>query len=804
MTKPPPAPVPTLGRFQLVRVLGEGAQGAVYLARDPHLGREVAIKTLQHVAAGQPDTVRRLLQEARTVSQLSHPNIVTLHDAGESAAQPYLVLEYVPGETLAQLLKRDAPLPPARAVTVALEILEGVAHAHERGFLHRDLKPGNVIFGGNGQARIMDFGIATSMRAGPGEGFACTPRYAAPEYLARGEYLPASDLYAVAAMLYEMLTGQAPIQGDSVPDIVARAQKEAPRPPSRLNGKVDDKLDALVLRGLAKRAEQRYATAREMADPLRAWLEPATPAAGSAATATASTSTIEFLLRRMRVKSEFPALSETIRNINRIAASDRESASTLAQVILKDFALTNRLLKIVNAASYGQYGNVSTISRAVVIVGFEVVRNLAVTLLFLDHLQNRAQAGNLKEDVVGSLLTGLIARQLSGDNLRESEELFICGLYQNLGKLLATYYFFEESQEIERQMASGKLTEEQAANRVLGVSYEQLGVEIARTWNFPERLVNSMRRLADGKVMPPRSPDDRVKVLANLAEELRQVLVTSGDEEREPRLKELVGRYQGSVPVDGGRLRAAVQAAVNELVRDAVIYRVDPRNSQQLRRAQQFASPAVDTGATAPREVDALGDADLDKTIVNGALDPAATLPGDGKPPNATAILSAGIQDITNTLVSEYQLNDLLNMIMETMYRGMGFARVLLAIRDVRTGTVAGRFALGERSDELLRQFRFPLAGTPDLMRLALSHGRDVLISDASAEKVRAQLPDWYRTHINAPGFALFPIVVGKNPVGVFYADARRAPLKIERDEANLLVTLRNQAVLAFKQEAIR
>jgi serine/threonine protein kinase len=188
VSKPPQAAAPaqTLGRFQLVRVLGEGAQGAVYLARDPHLGREVAIKTLQHVSAERPDTVRRLLQEARTVSQLSHPNIVTLYDAGESAAQPYLVLEYVPGETLAQVLERDAPLPPARAVTIALEILEGVAHAHERGFLHRDLKPGNVIFGANGQARIMDFGIATSMTAAS-EGFACTPRYAAPEYLARGD-----------------------------------------------------------------------------------------------------------------------------------------------------------------------------------------------------------------------------------------------------------------------------------------------------------------------------------------------------------------------------------------------------------------------------------------------------------------------------------------------------------------------------------------------------------------------------------------------------------------------------------------
>jgi len=176
----------------------------------------------------------------------------------------------------------------------------------------------------------------------------------------------------------------------------------------------------------------------------------------------------------------------------------------------------------------------------------------------------------------------------------------------------------------------------------------------------------------------------------------------------------------------------------------------------------------------------------------------------DGKPANAAAILTAGIQDITNTLVSEYKLNDLLNIIIETMYRGMGFARVLIAIRDARSGVINGRFALGEDSDSLLRHFSFPLQGGPDLFRLSVSQGRDILISDARAEKLRAQLPDWYRNHVRATAFVLFPIVVGKSPVGLFYADKLNAdPLSIERDEANLLVTLRNQAVLAFKQASV-
>jgi serine/threonine protein kinase len=801
----------TLGRFQLVSVLGEGTQGTVYLADDAHLGRQVAIKTLNLAPSDRGTTVRRLVQEARNVSRLNHPHIVTLYDAGESDGAPYLVFEYVPGETLARVLAREMPLALHRAVTIALQILEGVACAHEHKVLHRDLKPGNVIFDAAGRARIADFGISTPLSAAAGEGFAGTPLYAAPEYVARGEFLPQSDLYAVAAMLYEMISGRTVVQGASVKEVLQRVVRENPPPPSRHNGEVDEKLDALVLRGLMRRPEQRYGTAREMADALRAWLE---PEALAEVKTEANQSTVEFLLRRMRVKSEFPALSETICNINRIAASDKESASALARVILKDFALTNRLLKLVNAATYGQYGKVSTISRAVVIVGFEVVRSMAVTLLFLDHLQNKAQAGSLREDVVGSLFSGLLARQIAGgDDLRDNEEAFICAVYQNLGRLLATYYFYEESQEIERLMAGKRLPEDRAAHQVLGVSYEQLGIEIAKTWNFPARILYSMSKIAPGKAPSRKTGDDRARLIANLADELREVATATPEEESAMRLKQLGERYADSMHLDAAQLARITQTAVQEIAKEATLFNLDLKNSSLMRKARVWAAQAgreavpavVASGKTGGP--DKLTENDLERTLVENEDNAAAeTVTSVGrKPENAAAILSAGIQDITNTLVSEYQLNDLLNMIMETMFRGMGFARVLLAVRDARNGLIAGRLALGEDSDNLVRQFSFPLAGSPDLFRLAVSQGRDILISDAHTEKVHAQLPEWYRAHVHAPAFVLFPILIGKNPVGLFYADVLgKTPLQVGREEANLLVTLRNQAVLAFKNAAVR
>ena len=223
--------------------------------------------------------------------------------------------------------------------------------------------------------------------------------------------------------------------------------------------------------------------------------------------------TLDFLLRRMRHKSDFPALSATIGAINRASASEDESANTLTKHILKDFALTSKLLKMVNSAYFGAFGGtISTVSKAVVIMGFDRIRNAAITLMLFEHLQNKAQAARLKEDLVASYFSGVLARQLvAKTGIRNLEEAFICATFHNLGRLLTSFYFPEEDRQIQRLIRQKGVDEMQASIQVLGVSFEELGIGVAKVWNFPPRLIQSMRHIDEDEVVRADTEDSEAE-----------------------------------------------------------------------------------------------------------------------------------------------------------------------------------------------------------------------------------------------------------------------------------------------------
>lgn len=203
-----------VGRFEIIRELGRGAQSVVYLARDPHLQREVAIKTL-HFSRADPQQNAQLLAEARMVSQLRHPNIVPIFEAGEEAGDLYLVFEYVPGKNLADYLKISGSLTPVKAIAIMHPILDAIAHAHAAGIIHRDLKPNNILINEDGMPRVMDFGISALVEApaADAEDFSGTPAYMAPEYINQREVSERTDVFAAGLVFYELLTGQRAIQG---------------------------------------------------------------------------------------------------------------------------------------------------------------------------------------------------------------------------------------------------------------------------------------------------------------------------------------------------------------------------------------------------------------------------------------------------------------------------------------------------------------------------------------------------------------------------------------------------------------
>jgi len=787
-----------IGRFELRGELGRGAQSTVWLGFDPQLQREVAIKTV-HLTRPDPAQNKVLLDEARMVGQLRHPNIVPIFEAGEEGGDLYLVFEYVPGKTLADFLHDSGALTPVRAVTLLRPILDAIAQAHAQGIIHRDLKPSNILLDENGTPRVMDFGIAARIGSASDdlEEYTGTPAYMAPEYVERREVGERTDVFAAGLILFELLSGRRAVSGDNIFQVMHRIANEDIRLPAGMA--VDEPLAAILHKALARDPALRYQSARQFADALDSYLDPDDELQAGGDT---RQSTLDFLLRRMRHKSDFPALSESVSAINKIANSETESISKLSNTILKDFALTNKILRLVNSAYFRPAGggSISTVSRAVIVLGFEAVRNIAITVLLFEHLQNKSNANQLKEDFLRANLAGILAKDISATaQMRDLEQTFICSLFHSLGRLLTQFYFPDESEEIRRIIEQKGSKEDSAALQVLGISFEDMGIAVARQWGFPPLIVGSMRRLPSGPVKKATTQEDRLRLLSGYSNELCDVIAQATPEAREREMKKTMARFADAVSLDLKEVQQTVQRAVEEVAEFARIIHLNLQQTTFGRQMRQFARHAGGASAESG-EVDT-----MDGTLLRDS-DPLAGAGGEsdaaeGRQVDAQSVLTAGIQDISNTLVDGFKLNDILRIILETMYRAMGFKRVVLCIRDAKAGVMQGRFGFGPEANEVAKAFRFPLSFTPDIFHAATSKGVDILISDINDPKIAERIPEWYRKAVPAHSFVLFPLNIKGNPVALIYAD-RDEPggIEIPEKELSLLRTLRNQAILAIKQ----
>ena len=272
---PGSAPKQRLGKYVLEGVLGEGAMGVVYRARDPALDRDVAIKTIR--ASGFPAEVlaelrMRFQREAKSAARLSHPGIVQIYDCCDAGGVAYLVMEFVDGRSLKETLAAGERLPVDAAVRLGADVLDALEHAHEHGVVHRDIKPANVMLGRDGVAKLTDFGIArldveglTVTQAGQIIG---TPGYMAPEQVQGHPATKSTDIYAAGVMIYELVTGEKPFTG-STTSLLHRIVHDEPIPPTVINVSAPSWLDAVLLKAMAKRPDQRYPTARAFAQALR-------------------------------------------------------------------------------------------------------------------------------------------------------------------------------------------------------------------------------------------------------------------------------------------------------------------------------------------------------------------------------------------------------------------------------------------------------------------------------------------------------------------------------------------------------
>ncbi len=791
----------SIGRFECRRRLGEGAQAIVWLAFDPRLEREVAVKVLRS-SATDAAAAAEWLHEARAVSRLAHPNVVPVFEADLHDGRPYLVFEHVPGGTLAQCLARDGAMPQRAAVQLMCGVLDALGAAHAAGVVHRDLKPSNILLDASGRPRVMDFGIAARIDRASDGLIVGTPGYMSPEAARGAAASPSMDVFAAGVLLIEMIAGRAlrPRGDTDAWRKVRRAADEAITLPPDLQA--DDALRALLARAVTHDAAGRFASARSLRDALAAWLEPTAQAPAAANGGGA----LDFLLRRMRHKSDFPALSDAVARIQRVADSDNESLHSLAGVILEDVALTHKLLRLVNTASFSHAGGgtISTVSRAVALIGFAGIRNLALSLLLLEHMRDKAHAQQLVQEFLRSLMAGTLAGELAAGP-RESEEAFIGAMFCNLGRMLTGFYFPEDAAEIRAQSERGG--EAAASLRVLGTSYEELGIGVAKSWGLPDALQRAMRR-PDGE--PPQRPCDRPgerqRWLAAAANDIALLLLETEPEAAPARVADAAGRYAKVLGIDAKRVASAVDAArtrIASMVQGLALQMPAGSPARRLIASAPVAAHDAGPDTLTQHELQATLPAPLSPPPMAGAPAGTATM----APSPATAeMLAAGVADITNTMVHEgFRLNEVLRMILETMYRALGFRRVVFCLRDAKTETLTGRFGLGDGATATAAAFRVPLklarGEVADLFTAVCLKGADTLISDATVASIAQRLPPWFRTHVDAPAFLLLPLAMKNAPFALIYADkATPGAIALGEKELSLLRTLRNQAVMAFRQ----
>jgi eukaryotic-like serine/threonine-protein kinase len=780
-----------LARFELVRELGRGAQATVWLAHDPRLDREVALKLIN--IDNDPDAVDQWLNEARAVSRLTHPHVVPVFEADFFGGRPYLVFEYVEGPTLAQARAprlNKGPMPARDAVTLMLGVLDALAAAHDQGLVHRDLKPSNVLLGGDGRARVMDFGIAARVAHSDGR-IVGTAGYISPE-AARGESpVPAMDVFAAGVMLAELVSGGPLLKENDPMRALHRVQHEDLHLPD--GTAVDGTLRGIVQRALARDVSTRYDSARAMHSALSNWLNPKDEAE---AESDSNSATLEFLLRRLRHRPDFPALSASVVRIQRLADSDTDSAAQLSEEVLKDVALTHKLLRMVNTPRFTSAAgeSVSTVSRAVALVGFAGVRNMALAVVLLEHMNDKAHAVKLKEEFLRALTAGTVA-DLLWPNPRDGEAAFLGTMLQSLGRMLTECYLPEEATQI-RQALTGTAPKgarllipsaqvrDAAARRILGITLEELGAGVAKAWRLPDDLQEAMRTPAGAvpdNVARGMGRNERLRWLGRGANALADAMLSADGDAQTAALHEVSERHAAVFGVPASEVVAAAHLA-----------------RTQVKQLAQIMGAQVAPGEPARRLLEATYGAQ--PTAAGAGLAPA--LPGQGSSSAAQPALSQALADLRALAANPgVQVAEILQHALNAVHQALALRWVVLCLRHPSSGKLLGRMGIGLGASDVAVHFDIKpdAKSTNDLFSVLCSKGSDLLISDAST--VANRLPSWYKERVNAPTFLLLPLMHKGTPIGLVYADQSRAKgIELTAEELALVRALRDLIVTALSK----
>jgi HD-like signal output (HDOD) protein len=500
------------------------------------------------------------------------------------------------------------------------------------------------------------------------------------------------------------------------------------------------------------------------------------------------------LLEIIRRGPEFPVFSRNVMELMNLRDDSHYPLQEVARIILRDLSLTTKILKVARSVFYQSYHRqVHTVTSAVSFLGFDRIRDLSLGLEYFEKLQQTPALSHFKRLVITSYLTAIYSQELAGERSQSRrEEIFLNGLLYNIGELITIFYFPLKYREIQELAASEEISPHKAALKVLKVPWDFLGLATARIWNFPANLINQLTDLHQ-KQSGEIGSKARLQKLITTSQELSQALLTSScSEEKWLKKGERLSRGLG---LDRDLVSHALKAGLDRFRELVKVLHLDLTPLNLLLPPVPHESPAeADVLAAGP------GPGEMDSTEEETAVKQQGG--EEGPHYRKLQICHQVIGEINQALVSRTAINEIIVMILEGIYRGLGFDHVILCLVNPARTMVQGRFGLGEQVVELLPYLQTPLMPPSSFLAQALAENRDCLF-DLNAQKTdRALLSENFWEQSKAVMGGVFPIVVDQTPLGAIYLDRVSSTTAITREDCQTLRIFRDLAIIAIRSSS--
>ena len=495
------------------------------------------------------------------------------------------------------------------------------------------------------------------------------------------------------------------------------------------------------------------------------------------------------LLKRINEESNLPTLGVSITKVVEITSSSEDPVAKLAHFVLADVALTQKILRLSNTIHYRTSAGspVTTISRAIFLLGFNSIKTSAMAMLLVDCFKDKSHANSVRRELVQALCASIVGREMAQrGRFQDGEEAAVAALFKNVGKILVASFDHPLYSRIQAMLQTGQTNSQEASSTLLGCSYERFGEMALQEWKIPDTIIQSLLPLPGGEQKKVNTRGEWLRQVANFSDALANMIMSSGGGNLSEKAKPLLQRFGKALELD--------QAAL-----DAMLVKVETE-TRQLAKSMDIAMADVHIGETDADSTNGVPNDLLLKNYEAGEIQNDERHPS-GKPKQARDLLLAGVQDVTQMLASDaFKLNDLILLVLETLYSSMGFRFATVCLRDLQTVRYVARLAIGENYAE--RQKGFAFSGKPDqhLFHLAMTNNVDLMISDASVPKIQNLLPEWHRKLLpDARSFIILPLVIQKKSLGLFYADRDvNADEGVPPDETALIKTLKSQLLAAM------